>query len=125
VCLCPGIDKYFDKFPKLKEEDFTEINRDLWSLYTDRVVDKSEAAIKMKAVSQGEGLWIYIRLHQWFNKTTEQGKNNRRTMIMKPEPCKKERDIAGAFEEWEEHYRILDDEDHNSVLPEEWRVTAI
>ena len=60
-------DKYFDKFPKLKEEDFMEINRDLWSLYTDRVEDKSEAAIKMKAVSQGEGLWIYIRLHQWFN----------------------------------------------------------
>ena len=24
--------KYFDKFPKLTEENFEEINRDLWSL---------------------------------------------------------------------------------------------
>ena len=95
-------ERYFNKCPKLTEENFEEVSRDPWPPYTDRVEDKSEAAIKMKAVHQGEGLWIYIRLHQWFNKTTEQGKNNRRTMIMKPESCKKEQDIAGAIEEWEE-----------------------
>ena len=118
-------EKHFDKFPKLEPHHFEEMNRDLWSLYTDKVEDKSEAAIKMKAVNQGEGLWIYIRLHQWFNKTTEQGKNNRRTMIMSPETCKWEHEIVGAIEEWEEKYRILIDEDQNSKLPEEWRMTAI
>ena len=90
-----------------------------------KAVDKSEAMSKIKAVHQGEGLWAYVRSHQWFSKTTDQGKNNRRMLVMNPEPCKYDHEIAAAVEEWEERYRILKEEDKESELSESWRMTSL
>ena len=64
-------------------------------------------------------------MHNFFCKTTEQGKNDRRSMIINPDPCKHEWQIAAAIEEWEERYRILKDEDKESALPESWRITVL
>lgn len=71
----------------MTREILEEVNRDLWSIINAKAVDKSEAMGKIKAIHQGEGLWACIRIHQWLSKTTDQGKNNRRMMVMMPEPC--------------------------------------
>ena len=70
-------------------------------------------------------MWAYIRIHHWFSRTTDQGKNARRLAIMDPPQCKHDHEIPQAIEEWEERYRILKDEDKESELPESWRMTAL
>ena len=39
-------------------------------------------------------------------------------MVMMPEPCKHDYEIAAAVEEWEERYRTLKEEDQESELLE-------
>ena len=56
-------------------------------------------------------MWAYIRVHQWFNKTTELGKMSRVIDIMRPEACKHEHEIAGAIEKRERNYRRIIEED--------------
>ena len=46
-------------------------------------------------------------------------------LVMNPEPCKHDHEIAAAVEEWEERYRILKEEDKESELPESWRMTSL
>jgi len=84
----------------ITKESLEELNRALWSVINAKAVDKSEAMSKIKAVHQGEGLWAYVRIHQWFSKTTDQGKNNRRMLVMIPELCKHDHEIVAAVEEW-------------------------
>ena len=84
-----------------------------------------EALHKVNSAAQGEGLYAYIRVHQWFNKTTELGKMNRVIDIMRPEACKQEHEIAAAVERWERNYQRIVDEDSAELLPEIYRMTAI
>ena len=51
--------------------------------------------------------WAYIKLHQWFTKTTLQGQTNNRLRIMQPMPPKHDHEVASAVERWEEKYRML------------------
>ena len=86
-----------------------ELNRDLWAVLQDKA--EGEALEKINAVKDGEGLWAYIYMHNWFHKTTDLGMTNRRIEIMKPERCKAEWEVAGAVERWEEKYRRIKEED--------------
>ena len=79
-------------------ENLVELNRDLCAVLVDKC--EGEAIHKTNSAGQGEGLWGYIRVHQWFNKTTELGKINRVIDIMRPEACKHEHEIAAAIEKW-------------------------
>ena len=79
----------------------------------------------MTSALQGEGLRGFIRLHQWFNKTTELGKTNRIIDVMRPDACKREHEIASAVERWEERYRRIMEEDGAEELPESYRKTAL
>ena len=74
------------------------MNRDLWAVLVDKC--ETEALQKANSAGQGEGLWAYIRVHQWYNKTTELGRTNRLIGIMRPDACKHEYEIAGAVEKW-------------------------
>ena len=47
-------------------ENMTELNRDLWSILLDKC--EGEAWMKINSVRDGEGLWAYVKLHQWFTK---------------------------------------------------------
>ena len=107
----------------IDEDSIRDLDRDLWSILTAKA--DGEALSKLKSVNQGEGLWAYIRIHHWFSRTTDQGKNARRLAIMDPPQCKHDHEISQAIEEWEERYRILKDEDKESELPESWRMTAL
>ena len=100
-----------------------ECNRDLWSLLVAKA--EGEAVSKMKACNQGDGLWAYKRLHKWFTRTTAQGKSVRRSAILNPTRCAHEHEISAAIEEWEERYRILQEEDRTLDLPDEWKMTAL
>ena len=106
-----------------QEQGLERLNRDLWSILNAKADE--EALSKLKSVNQGEGLWAYIRIHHWFSRTTDQGKNARRLAIMDPPQCKHDYEISQAIEDWEERYRILKDEDKESALPESWRMTAL
>ena len=77
---------YSDKYPEVGEH-LMKLNRELWAVLKAKAKYKSDADDKIKSVKQGEGLWAYIRVHGWFNQTTEQGMINRMTSIMKPDPC--------------------------------------
>ena len=90
---------------KITEEDIRSGNRDIWAVLVDKC--EGEAIHKVNSAEQGKGLWAYIRVHQWFNKTTELGKMSRVIDIMRPEPCKHEHEIAGAIEKWERNYRRI------------------
>ena len=107
----------------IDEDSIKDLDRDLWSILTAKA--DGEALSKLKSVNQGEGVWAYIRIHHWFSRTTDQGKNARRLAIMDPPQCKHDHEISQAIEEWEERYRILKDEDKESELPESWRMTAL
>ena len=85
------------------------MNRDVWAVLVDKC--ESEALQKTNSAGQGEGPWIHIRLHQWFNNTTGLGQTNRLTGIMGPESCNYEYDIASAIEKWKEKNRRVMDED--------------
>ena len=111
------------KFPGINNEELLDMNRDLWAVLVDK--SESEAVQKANSAGQGEGLWAYVRLHQWFNKTTELGRTNRLIGIMRFESCKYEYDIAGAIEKWEEKCRRVMDEDGAEELPERYKMTAI
>ena len=99
------------------------MNRDLWAVLVGKC--ETEALQKVNSASQGEGLWAYIRVHQWYNKTTELGRTNRLIGIMRPDACKHEYEIAGAVEKWEEKYRRVMDEDGAEESPERYKMTAL
>ena len=86
---------------KTDEGALRSFNRDIWAVLVDKC--KGEAIHKVNSAEQGEGMWAYIRVHQWFNKTTELGKMSRVIDIMRPEACKHEHKIAGAIEKWERY----------------------
>jgi len=69
------------KFDGMKE-NMEELNRDLWSILLDKC--EGEAWMKINSVRDGEGLWAYVKLHQWFTKTTLQGQTTNRLRIMQP-----------------------------------------
>ena len=114
--------KHIVKYPDL-EESLEEFNRDIWSVLDAK--SEGEALGKLKSVQQGEGLMAFVRLHQWFIRTSDQGWNQRRSAIMHPGHCKHEHEIASAIEDWEERYRILISEDKESELPASWRIVSM
>ena len=114
--------KHIVKYPEL-EESLDEFNRDIWSVLDAKA--EGEALGKLKSVQQGEGLMAFVRLHQCFIRTSDQGWNQRRSAIMHPGQCKHEHEIASAIEEWEEKYRILISEDKESELPASWRIVSM
>ena len=57
---------------KTDKETLETFNRDLWGILVDKC--DGEAIRKVNAADQGEGMWAFVRLHQWFNTTTELGK---------------------------------------------------
>ena len=116
--------KYEPEHPGL-EELLEEANRDLWAVLIAKASAKSNADDKIKGVAQGEGFWAYLRVHKWFQQTTEQGMINRRTNIMNPDPVKHDWELAGAIERWEERYRTLHEEEKDECLPEKYRMAAL
>ena len=104
-------------------ENLIELNRDLWSILLDKC--EGEAWMKINSVRDGEGLWAYIKLHQWFTKTTLQGQTNNRLRIMQPIAPKHDHEVAGAVERWEERYRMLLEEDGEDELPEKYKMSAL
>ena len=86
-----------------------KLNRELWAVLEAKA--EGEALSKINSGTQGEGLFAFVRMHGWFNKTTDLGKTNRRIDVMKPAQCKHAWEVAAAVETWEEKYRRLKDED--------------
>ena len=74
------------KDQSITKEEFYDMNRDLWALLVDKA--KGEAWNKLNAAGDGEGMWGYVRIHQWFSKTTQQGKVVNRVKVMQPEAPK-------------------------------------
>ena len=64
------------------EPHLEEMNRDLWTILSDK--PSGEALDKIKSVPQGEGLWAYMKVHHWFCKISDHGKINRRIALMNP-----------------------------------------
>ena len=95
--------KYSQKYPEVGEH-LTTLNRELWAVLKAKAKYKSDADDKVKSVKQGEGLWAYVRVHGWFNQTTEQGMINRRMGIMNPDPVKNDWELSTAIQKWEEKY---------------------
>ena len=52
-----------------------DLNRDLWAILQAKA--EGEALLKASAVKDGEGLWSYVKMHQWFMSTTDLGKTIR------------------------------------------------
>ena len=105
-----------------KDQD-VELNRDQWAVLQAKA--EGEALLKASAVKDGEGLWAYVKMHQWFISTTDLGKTNQRVDIMRPPQCKHDWEVAEAVERWEEKYRIIKEEDGDQQLPEKYRMTAL
>ena len=78
-----------------------DLNRDLWAILQAKA--EGEALLKASAVKDGEGLWSYVKMHQWFMSTTDLGKTNQRIDIMRPLQCKHDWEVAEAVEKWEEN----------------------
>ena len=81
--------------------------------------------MKINSVGDGEGLRPYVKLHQWFTKTTLQGQTNNRLRIMQPIAPKHDHEVAGAVERWEERYRMLLEEDGEEELGEKYKMSAL
>ena len=81
--------------------------------------------MKINPFRDGEGLWAYVKLHQWFTKTTLQGQTNNRLRIMQPIAPKHDHEVAGAVERWEERYRMLMEEEGEDELPEKYKMSAL
>ena len=58
-------DNKLEKGPQILKE----MNRDLWAILQDKA--EGEALDKINAVKDGEGLWAYIHMHNWFHKTND------------------------------------------------------
>ena len=83
------------KYSGISDEAFEGMNRDLWAVLIEKC--ENEAMQKVSSTLHGEGMKAYVRLHQWFNKTTELGKTNRIIDIMRPDACKHDYEIANAI----------------------------
>ena len=112
-----------EKLDEEMREKLSDMNRDMWAI----LQDKTEGTTydKVNSVSPGEGLYAYVRMHQWYVRTTELGKTNRRIKIMKPEQCKHEWEIAAAVEKWEEQHHALSQEPGEEKLPDAYKITAL
>ena len=80
--------------------------------------------MKANSVRDGEGLWAYVKLHQWFTKTTLQVQTNNRLRIMQPIAPKHDHEIAGAVERRGERYRMLMEEEGEGELLEKYKMSA-
>ena len=49
-----------------------DLTRDLWAILQAKA--EGEALLKDSAVKDGEGLWSYVKMHQWFMSTTDWGR---------------------------------------------------
>ena len=101
----------------------TKPNRDLWSILLDK--REGEAWMMINSARDGEGPWAYVKLHQWFTKTTLQGQTSNRMRIMHPIAPKHDHEVAGADEKWEERYRMLLEEDGEDEIPEKYKMSAL
>ena len=81
--------------------------------------------MKINSVFDGEGVWAYVKFHQWFTKTTLQGQTNSRLRIMQPAPPKHDNEVAGAVERWEERFKMLLGGDGEDELPEKYGISAL
>ena len=64
-------------------------------------------------------------MHQWYVRTTELGKTNRRIELRKPDQCKHEWEIAEAVEKWEEQHHALSQEPGGEKLPDAYKIAAL
>ena len=103
---------------------FERMNEDMWVVLSAKCED--DAHIKFTAAGEGEGLYGYVLLHSWFTRTTDQGKDKLHQMIMNPEKCKHEWDIARSIEEWEDKYkRMVSQYGEIMKLHDIWKMGAI
>ena len=99
------------------------MNKDLWAILVDKA--KGGAWNKLTSAGDGEGMWGYVRIHQWFSKTTQQGKVVNRAKAIQPEPPKNEWEVAGAIQKWEERYRQMVEEQGEEELLEVYKMAAL
>ena len=112
------------KYENITEDQLERMNEDLWIVLSAKC--EGDAHMKVMAGGEGEGLYGYILLHAWFTRTTDQGKDKLHQMIMNPDKCKHEWEIAGAIEKWEENYkRMLQQHGEIMKLHDTWRIGAI
>ena len=78
------------------KEIANNLNRDMWAILCAKT--DGEAEEKMDGCNQGDGLWAYLRIHEWFTRTTAQGRSLRRAAIMNPPRCKHEHEIRSNRE---------------------------
>ena len=57
-----------------------EMSRELQAIFSDK--SSGEALDNIKSVSQGGGLWAYVKVYHWLCETSEQGRINRRIALM-------------------------------------------
>ena len=62
------------------ESFFKELSRDLWAILQDKA--EGDTLENIHAVKDGEGLWAYVDMHNWFHKTTDLGMTDRRIEII-------------------------------------------
>ena len=74
----------------------------MWIILVQKI--EKEAYEKANSAEAGEGLFAFVRINDWFSRTTELGKTNRVIALMKPAQCKQEWEVATAVERWEESY---------------------
>ena len=97
------------KHKGITEEQLEAMNRDLWAVLVEKC--ENEAMGKVSSALQGEGLKAFVRIHEWFSKTTELGRTNRIIDIMRPDAVKHDHEIATAVEKWKERDRRIMEED--------------
>ena len=83
---------------KVTKEEFDDMNKDLFVILVDTT--KGETWNKVNGAGDGEGMWGYVRVHQWFSKTTQEGKVVNRVRTMQPEARKHDWEVAGVMEKW-------------------------
>ena len=81
------VDTYEARFENM-DELMELLNREIWIILIQK--REKEPYEKVSSASTGEGLFAFVRLNDWFSKTTELGKTNRVIALMKPVQCKQD-----------------------------------
>ena len=75
------VDLYDEQFSDrgMTNVERRELNRDLRAALVDRTT--GEAASKLDASGQGQGVWAYLKLRRWFRAATGMAKMERRSKL--------------------------------------------
>ena len=103
--------------------DKNALNEDLYYVLVEKTT--GEAAIKVKAVDEGQGLLAYFKIYWWFVKTSGIAIQDRSRKVMQPEVIQSEAKMMDGIEAWEADFKVLEAQRTGFTMNDQMKLIAL